>query len=43
LIPQRISPDYLLVAYVLNDDVGAKLEGLGFALPIAIDADLFFH
>lgn len=43
LIPQRIPPDYLLGAYVLNDAVGAELEELGFALPIEIDADLFFH
>jgi hypothetical protein len=43
LIPQRISPDYLLGAYVVNDAVRAELEALGFALPIAIDADLFFH
>ncbi len=43
LIPQRIPPDYLLGAYALNDAVRAELEALGFALPIHIDADLFFH
>jgi len=43
LIPKRITPDYLLGAYVVNAAVGAELEALGFELPIAIDADLFFH
>lgn len=43
LIPQRIPPDYLLGAYVLNDAVRAEMNTLGFALPIDINADLFFH
>lgn len=43
LIPQRIPPQYLLGAYVVSDAVHAKLEELGFALPIDINADLFFH
>jgi hypothetical protein len=43
LIPQKIPPDYLLGAYVLNNAVRAELEALSFGLPITIDADLFFH
>lgn len=43
LIPKRIPPDHLLCAFVVNAAVGAELEALGFELPIAIDADLFFH
>jgi hypothetical protein len=43
LIPQRIPPDFLLGAYVVNEAVRAKLEELGFALPIDVDAALFFH
>ena len=43
LIPKRIPPDYLLGAYVVNDAAHAELEALGFALPIEIHTDLFFH
>lgn len=43
LIPERILPKFFLGAYVLNDAVRAELAALGFALPVAIDADLFFH
>lgn len=43
LIPKRIPPDYLLGAYVVNDAVRVELEALGFALPIEIHRDLFFH
>ena len=43
LIPQRIPPDYLLGAYVVNEAVRAELATLGFALPIDVNADLFFH
>jgi ssDNA thymidine ADP-ribosyltransferase, DarT len=43
LIPKRIQPSYLLGAYVVDDDARAKLGALGFALPIQIHADLFFH
>jgi hypothetical protein len=43
LIPERILPNCILGAYVLNDAVRAELVALGFALPIEIDADLFFH
>lgn len=43
LIPQRIPPNYLLGAYVVNDTVHAELEALGVDLPIQIQPDLFFH
>lgn len=43
LIPKKIPPDYLLGAYVVNDAVRAELKKLGFALPIDVNADLFFH
>jgi len=43
LIPYKIPPRFLLGAYVVNDLVGAELVGLGFGLPIEINADLFFH
>lgn len=43
LIPKKIPPHYLLGAYVVSDGVRAKLEELGFALPIDVNADLFFH
>ncbi len=43
LVPHRIPPDFLLGAYVVNASVRTKLETLGFALPIDINAALFFH
>ena len=43
LIPHRIPADYLLGAYVVNATVRTKLEELGFALPIDVSEDLFFH
>jgi len=43
LIPKKIPPHCLLGAYVVSDTVRAKLEELGFALPIDVNADLFFH
>lgn len=43
LIPKKIPPHYLLGAYVVNEAVRTELAALGFALPIDINADLFFH
>jgi hypothetical protein len=43
LIPHCLPASYLTGAYVLNDAARIELVGLGFALPIEIDADLFFH
>lgn len=43
LIPQKISPNYLIGAYVVNVTARTQLETLGFPLPIEIQPDLFFH
>lgn len=43
LIPKKIPTDYLLGAYVMSDAGRAELTALGFALPIEINPDLFFH
>jgi hypothetical protein len=43
LIPQRIPPEFLLGAYVLNDAAKGRLEGRGFKLPIQVNSDIFFH
>lgn len=43
LIPKKIPPDYLLGAYVVSEAVRGQLKELGFALPIEVNADLFFH
>jgi hypothetical protein len=43
LIPQRIPPEFLLGAYVLNDAAKGRLEGHGFKLPIQVNSDIFFH
>lgn len=43
LIPKKIPPHYLLGAYVVSDAVRGKLEEIGFALPIDVKPDLFFH
>lgn len=43
LIPKEIPPHYILGAYIVSDAVRANLTGLGFELPIHINADLFFH
>lgn len=43
LIPKRIPPEFLLGAYVVNGAVRTELTALGFALPIDVNADLFFH
>ena len=43
LIPKCIPPKYLLGAYVVNEATSTELASLGFALPIEINADLFFY
>lgn len=43
LIPQRIPPRFLTGAFVLNEQAQERLHSTGFALPITIDPDLFFH
>jgi hypothetical protein len=43
LIPQRIPPELIEGAFVLDDVAGQSLKETGFARSISIDADLFFH
>lgn len=43
LIPQRIPPEFIKGAFVLNGAAEQILTDIGFHLPITIDADLFFH
>lgn len=43
LIPQRIAPEFLTGAYVLNAASTARLEAQGFTLPVEVDSDIFFH
>ncbi|MBA3351278.1 MAG: DUF4433 domain-containing protein [Blastocatellia bacterium] len=43
LIPQRIPPELLMGAYVLNAASKTRLKGHGFTLPIQLDSDIFFH
>jgi hypothetical protein len=43
LVPQRIPPQFLMGAYVLNAACKSRLEGHGFRLPIQLDSDIFFH
>jgi hypothetical protein len=43
LVPHLVEPRFLLGAYVVNDDTAARLRAVGFALPISVDPDLFFH
>ncbi len=43
LIPDKISPEFLLGAYVVNQIAKVTLESTGFSLPVTINAHLFFH
>jgi len=43
LIPQRIPPEFVIGACVLNAASKTQLEGHGFTLPIQVDSDIFFH
>ena len=43
LVPQRVEPAYLTGAYVVDADAGARLAALGFALPVTVNAMLFFR
>jgi CHASE2 domain-containing sensor protein len=43
LIPQRIPPELIEGAIVLNGVAEESLKDVGFPLSISIDADLFFH
>ena len=43
LIPHRVEPAHLIGAYVVNATAKAALEKLGFPLPVAVNAVLFFR
>jgi hypothetical protein len=43
LIPQRVPPEFLLGAYVVDAAAERRLEAQGFALPIQVNSDIFFH
>jgi hypothetical protein len=43
LIPQRIPPELIEGAFVLNSVAKQSLTDIGFPLSITIDANLFFH
>lgn len=43
LIPERIPPEFIKGAFVLNGRAQQSLIDIGFRFPITIDADLFFH
>ena len=43
LIPQRIPPELIGGAFVLDGAAKQSLSDAGFPLAISIDADLFFH
>ena len=43
LIPQRIPPELIEGAFVVNSAAKQTLTDAGFPLSITIDADLFFH
>ena len=42
LIPQRIPPEFIGGAYVINDACKRRLEEHGFRLPIQVNSDIFF-
>lgn len=43
LVPQRVQPNMLIGAYVVDDAARTRLNQAGFTLPINIDADFFFR
>jgi hypothetical protein len=43
LVPHCLPAHFITGAYVVNEQAELELAGLGFTLPIEIDADLFFH
>ena len=43
LVPHRVEVARLLGAYVVDSVVAAKLSGIGFALPIEVNPELFFR
>jgi hypothetical protein len=43
LVPHRVLPQFLTGAFVVNQAAAARLQALGFTLPISVDSDLFFY
>jgi hypothetical protein len=43
LVPQRVHPNLLIGAYVVDEAARTRLNQIGFALPISVDADFFFR
>lgn len=43
LVPERIPPEFLLGAYVVDTAAQHRLQAQGFTLPIQVDSDIFFH
>jgi hypothetical protein len=41
--PERVTPNFLLGAYVVDDNAATKLKEQGFALPINVEPMLFFR
>jgi ssDNA thymidine ADP-ribosyltransferase, DarT len=42
LVAQRVDPQFLIGAHVLNDAAGVRLGSLGFTLPVKVNPELFF-
>ncbi|MBI1178758.1 DUF4433 domain-containing protein [bacterium] len=43
LVPGKVPPSFVGGAYVVSDAAAGRLKALGFALPITVDPDMFFH
>jgi hypothetical protein len=43
LVPDRVESRYIIGAYVVDITAAKRLSAQGFALPVAIDSDLFFR
>lgn len=43
LVPHRVDPGLLIGAYVVDSTAAARLQNLGFELPVTVDAVLFFR
>jgi hypothetical protein len=43
LVPERVTPNFLLGAYVVDDNAATKLREQGFALPVNVEPVLFFR
>lgn len=43
LVPERVPPNYLLGAYVVDEASQVSLKNAGFNLPIRVDSTLFFR